>query len=162
MRWTQQYTECPGWCGAGALFDQVVFRLWHGPLSQLYSAEGILILSQSQTSSYSLSRDCDTCVYPLSFRDGGSPGFPSCWADLFCHCPGDRKQLLRRWVTCSWLWSYYSLAYLYIEFLFCFVLLCFGDRFSLHSPGCPGTRYVDKAGLGLREIHPPLPPQCWD
>jgi len=44
--------------------------------------------------------------------------------------------------------------------LFCFVLFfCFGfgfgfgffqDRVSLYSPGCPGTHFVDQAGLELR------------
>jgi hypothetical protein len=44
-------------------------------------------------------------------------------------------------------------------FLFvCFVLFCFaflffvcffvfGDRVSLYSPGCPGTHFIDQAGL---------------
>jgi hypothetical protein len=42
-------------------------------------------------------------------------------------------------------------------FLFCFVLvwfwfwfLVFRDRVSLYSPGCPGTHFVDQAGLELR------------
>jgi hypothetical protein len=26
----------------------------------------------------------------------------------------------------------------------------FRDRFSLYSPGCPGTHFVDQAGLELR------------
>jgi hypothetical protein len=26
----------------------------------------------------------------------------------------------------------------------------FQDRVSLYSPGCPGTHFVDQAGLGLR------------
>jgi hypothetical protein len=40
--------------------------------------------------------------------------------------------------------------------LFCFVLFCclfvfvFQDRGSLCSPGCPGTHFVDQAGLELR------------
>jgi hypothetical protein len=36
--------------------------------------------------------------------------------------------------------------------LFCFVLFCFvfRDRVSLYSPGCPGTHFVDQAGLELR------------
>jgi hypothetical protein len=29
-------------------------------------------------------------------------------------------------------------------------LFCFGDRVSLYSPGCPGTHFVDQAGLELR------------
>ena len=32
-----------------------------------------------------------------------------------------------------------------------FVLL-FGDRVSLYSPGCPGTHFVDQAGLELRNL----------
>ena len=32
-----------------------------------------------------------------------------------------------------------------------FFLVCFQDRVSLYSPGCPGTHFVDQAGL------PPLP-----
>jgi hypothetical protein len=31
-------------------------------------------------------------------------------------------------------------------FCFCF----FQDRVSLYSPGCPGTHFVDQAGLELR------------
>ena len=37
------------------------------------------------------------------------------------------------------------------------ILFCF--YFSL---GCPGTLYVDKAGLELMEILLSLPPECWD
>jgi hypothetical protein len=37
-----------------------------------------------------------------------------------------------------------------VGFLFCFVLFCFRDRVSLYSPGCPGTHFVDQAGLELR------------
>jgi hypothetical protein len=33
--------------------------------------------------------------------------------------------------------------------LFCFVLFCFETGF-LCSPGCPGTHFVDQAGLKLR------------
>jgi hypothetical protein len=38
--------------------------------------------------------------------------------------------------------------------LFCFVLFCFvfQDRVSLYSPGCPGTHFVDQAGLELRNL----------
>jgi hypothetical protein len=39
------------------------------------------------------------------------------------------------------------------------------DRASLYSPGCPGTHFVDQAGLELQaglEICLPLPPECWD
>jgi hypothetical protein len=38
--------------------------------------------------------------------------------------------------------------------LFCFVLFCFvfRDRVSLYSPGCPGTHFVDQAGLKLKNL----------
>jgi hypothetical protein len=34
--------------------------------------------------------------------------------------------------------------------LFVWLVLVFGDRVSLYSPGCPGTHFVDQAGLELR------------
>ena len=40
--------------------------------------------------------------------------------------------------------------------------LVFQDRFSLCSLGCPETLCVDQAGLELKEIHLPLPPEYWD
>jgi hypothetical protein len=40
--------------------------------------------------------------------------------------------------------------------LLCFALLCFAllfqDRVSLYSPGYPGTHFVDKTGLELRNL----------
>jgi hypothetical protein len=37
----------------------------------------------------------------------------------------------------------------FIFYVFGFILL-FRDRVSLYSPGCPGTHFVDQAGLELR------------
>jgi hypothetical protein len=37
---------------------------------------------------------------------------------------------------------------------FCFFVLVFRDRVSLYSPGCPGTHFVEQAGLKLR--NPPV------
>jgi hypothetical protein len=43
----------------------------------------------------------------------------------------------------------------FVGFLFCFVLfLFFQDRVSLYNPGCPGTHFVDQAGLKPR--NPPV------
>jgi hypothetical protein len=42
-----------------------------------------------------------------------------------------------------------------VVFLFCFVFVLvsvFWDRVSLYSPGCPGTHFVDQAGLELRNL----------
>jgi hypothetical protein len=36
------------------------------------------------------------------------------------------------------------------ELFFCFYCCCFRDRVSLYSPACPGTHFVDQAGLELR------------
>jgi hypothetical protein len=37
--------------------------------------------------------------------------------------------------------------------LFCFVfVVVFQDRVSLYIPGCPGTHFVDQAGLKLRNM----------
>jgi hypothetical protein len=35
---------------------------------------------------------------------------------------------------------------------FFFFFLVFRDRVSLYSPGCPGTHFVDQAGLELRNL----------
>jgi hypothetical protein len=37
------------------------------------------------------------------------------------------------------------------SFFVCFGLV-FRDRVSLYSPGCPGTHFVDQAGLELRNL----------
>jgi hypothetical protein len=37
-------------------------------------------------------------------------------------------------------------------FLFVCLFLFFRDRVSLYSPGCPGTHFVDQAGLELRNL----------
>jgi hypothetical protein len=37
-------------------------------------------------------------------------------------------------------------------FFFFFSFLVFQDRVSLCSPGCPGTHFVDQAGLELRNL----------
>jgi hypothetical protein len=42
--------------------------------------------------------------------------------------------------------------FVWVFVLFCFVLLVFQDRVSLYSPGCPGTHFVDQAGLELRNL----------
>jgi hypothetical protein len=37
-------------------------------------------------------------------------------------------------------------------FFFFFFFLVFLDRVSLYSSGCPGTHFVDQAGLELRNL----------
>ena len=51
-------------------------------------------------------------------------------------------------------WSLYDPARLFCKqkkTLFCLVLFL-RDRVSLYSPGCPGTHFVDQAGLELRNL----------
>jgi hypothetical protein len=45
--------------------------------------------------------------------------------------------------------SFTVVSFTYCVTFFCFVLF-FRDRVSLYSPGCPGTHFVDQAGLELR------------
>jgi hypothetical protein len=54
-------------------------------------------------------------------------------------------------------WGFYFfffgwlVGFLGFFFLFCFVLFfCFWDQVSLYNLGCPGTHFVDQAGLKLR------------
>jgi hypothetical protein len=42
------------------------------------------------------------------------------------------------------------LFFLFLFFYFILFFLVFRDRVSLYSPGCPGTHFVDQAGLELR------------
>jgi hypothetical protein len=51
-------------------------------------------------------------------------------------------------------WKERSLVFCLFVCLFCFVLFCFvfRDRVSLYSLGCPGTHFVDQAGLELRNL----------
>jgi hypothetical protein len=39
-----------------------------------------------------------------------------------------------------------------VGFFFFFFFLVFRDRVSLCIPGCPGTHFVDQAGLELRNL----------
>jgi hypothetical protein len=47
-------------------------------------------------------------------------------------------------------------------FLFLFGLFCFRDRVSLCSPGCPGTHFVEQAGLKLRNPPASASQKCWN
>ena len=41
---------------------------------------------------------------------------------------------------------------LFCLFVFVVVVFVFRDRVSLYSPGCPGTHFVEQAGLKLRNL----------
>jgi hypothetical protein len=56
--------------------------------------------------------------------------------------PEERSETLLFLFVCLFGW---------LVLVFCFVLFfVFRDRVSLYSPGCPGTHFVDQAGLELR------------
>ena len=73
-----------------------------------------------------------------------------------------KKNTVKKWL--SWspivLWKYELYLVKKIDIIrdltqtcFCFCFYFFRDRVSLYSPGCPGTHFVDQAGLELR--YPP-------
>jgi hypothetical protein len=64
----------------------------------------------------------------------------------------------RRW------WGILVFLVLLFQLFFLFCFLFFGDRVSLCSPGCPGTHFVDQAGLELKNPPASAPPhlQGWD
>jgi hypothetical protein len=46
-----------------------------------------------------------------------------------------------------------SIIYLkHIYIMYILYILVFQDRLSLYRPGCPGTHFVDQAGLELRKL----------
>jgi hypothetical protein len=47
-------------------------------------------------------------------------------------------------------WHYLAFLVFVFSGLFVCLFVCFRDRVSLCSPGCPGTHSVDQAGLELR------------
>jgi hypothetical protein len=48
--------------------------------------------------------------------------------------------------------SFFLVFVVVVVLFFCFVFSVFRDRVSLYSPGCPGTHFVDQAGLELRNL----------
>jgi hypothetical protein len=49
--------------------------------------------------------------------------------------------------------SFFCFLFLFVFVLvFCLFVCLFGDKVSLYSPGCPGTHFVDQAGLELKNL----------
>jgi hypothetical protein len=48
--------------------------------------------------------------------------------------------------------SSFSSIFFFVVVVFLFVCFVFLDRVSLYSPCCPGTHFVDQAGLELRNL----------
>ena len=98
--------------------------------------------------------DCTFLFLPLSFSF-----FPKDW----------RTYTKKRSHTCSFSLFIIPVGCFILSFGFvwtfvCLLLSCFifWVRVSLCSSGCPGTHYVNQAGLKLTEICLPLPVKCWD
>jgi hypothetical protein len=67
---------------------------------------------------------------------------------LYLAIPSQVAENLPTSIYCSM--TDFSLCFVLFYFvLFCFV---FQDKVSLCSPGCPGTHFVDQAGLELRNL----------
>jgi hypothetical protein len=69
-------------------------------------------------------------------------GIPVCLSTCVCRDQRSSPRCYSQWVI-----------FVVVVFCFCFYLgffVCFGDRVSLCVPGCPGTHFVDQAGLELR------------
>ena len=79
-------------------------------------------------------------------------GQRTCLSPLFYHFPQTLFLIL---IPTHWsLRLIWHLVYFYFFFNF-FFFLFFWDRVSLCSPGCPGTHFVDQAGLKLELRNPP-------
>ena len=61
---------------------------------------------------------------------------------------------VHKFISCILSWGHYFFCFCSFVvvgfFVSLFICLFFWDRVSLYSPGCPGTHFVDQAGLELR------------
>jgi hypothetical protein len=48
--------------------------------------------------------------------------------------------------------NFYFLGFVFVFFFLVFCFDFFQDRVSLYNPSCPGTHFVDQAGLELRNL----------
>jgi hypothetical protein len=66
------------------------------------------------------------------------------------HC--STVSIIRTRQSSSWLWVcvFYEFLFIYL-FIYLFILV-FRDRVSLYRPGCPGSHFVDQAGLKFRNL----------
>jgi hypothetical protein len=74
----------------------------------------------------------------------GKPVFPN--TQLICVC------WLFVWLVWFWFFCLFVCFLFVLFFDFFGFVFVFRDRVSLYSPGCPGTHFVDQAGLELRNL----------
>jgi hypothetical protein len=61
--------------------------------------------------------------------------------------------LITLWTTESCIYVHtYTHTHTHIYMCVCVCVYVFRDRVSLYIPGCPGTHFVDQAGLELRNL----------
>jgi hypothetical protein len=85
--------------------------------------------------------------------------------DLSYHHPFHSPRVRISWLCLMIICNYFGVPFSFLFFSFLFfsflffsflffsfflLLFFFRDRVSLYSPGCPGTQFVDQAGLELR------------
>jgi hypothetical protein len=62
-----------------------------------------------------------------------------------------KKLKIYLWLNCLRFYIFFSHLMGYDWYFFvCLFVFCFSKTGFLYSPGCPGTHFVDKAGLELR------------
>jgi hypothetical protein len=72
-----------------------------------------------------------------------------------CTLLDELDHIMRKYLRHTCFVSLWFLFFAFFLFVFCFfvcLFVCFPDRVSLYSPGCPGTHFVDQAGLELRNL----------
>jgi hypothetical protein len=83
---------------------------------------------------------------------GTTPCFLKGLENIYTGCLSSFPLCSSFWpITGRWL-QQPTFIWFYFIYLFIYLFLIFQDRVSLYSPGCPGTHFVNQAGLELRNL----------
>lgn len=112
---------------------------------------------------FSFSADDLTFVNPVK-RNASVRRSSLCWEQIFSPLSAKatvgqqvaREEGRKRQGPSHWVCTF---SFLIILSSYFFVYL-FRERVFLSHPSCPGTHYIDQAGLELTEILLPMPPTC--
>ena len=123
--------------------------MWNKAQALVQTEEQLIHFSSSMLTLWEDRRELPMALHP----EAGKAPSKSTVFIMSCHLPyvqlfGVYLNLLAQ---SQFLSSFLSVRY-----------LCFWDRVSLCSHGCPRTYSVDQAGFELTEICLPLLPECWD